>query len=217
MSQKARQNASDRNRQPEVLIFAENKNDSDAIKCLAESLNPSMRVRLVVQRDPTSLTRHAQERAVRSWIDRIAGAVHARTRLATVVGVLVHQDSDGPDPDGRVAKALGEKLNALLKTTSHPVVPVQETESWWFLYPDAFRSVNRIAWKGLKLPSKQDTDGIISPKERLIRLTRPTKRTYAEADSLAVAQQMADAVRRGESPLNHSASWSRFVALARSL
>lgn len=206
-----------RKRPTEILVFAENTHDSDAIKCLAEALNPTLSARLNVQRNPTSLTRDAKAPAVKTWMERIADVVDARLVLADVVGVLVHQDSDGPDAVGSTADDLRATLIAQLGAYAYPVVPVQETESWWFLYPDAFRAVNKVSWREVKFPAKQETDAIASPKEELMRLTRRTKRVYSEADSLAVAQHIATAIKRGDQQSNSSRSWSRFTALVRSL
>lgn len=200
-------------------MFAEDMHDSEAIKCLVEAVNPQLtdRARVVVQRNPSSLTRDALPVTVRSWLDEVAGVVQDREKIAEVVGVLVHQDADAADDDN--ADALRSALERQVAEHAHPVVPVQEMEAWWFLFPDSLRAVKREAWREVRMPTNVNVDKINSPKEDLIRRTRAAsmKHGYAEADSLAVAQKMAAAIAAGTEPSNTSRSWKRFTALTKAL
>lgn len=151
-------------------------------------------------------------------MERIASVLAVRSHTADVVGVIVQQDSDAPNDHNfeTLQSALTKSITAC---AAHPVVPVQELEAWWYLYPDSFRAVNPGAWRQVKLPTKQNVETIHSPKEDLIRRTRlaAPKRPYTEADSLAVAQKMATAIGEGKAPENTSKSWDRFVETARAL
>lgn len=207
------------NRLPEILIFAEDPHDSTALKCLADALNPSLsgRCQLVVLRDPVSLTRNALPPTVKSWMSRIADVVKLRSMAAEVTAILVHQDADAPDRDNE--PSLRSALSAAVTIPGHPIVPVQEMEAWWFLYPEALRNVKPRAWRNVKLPSGQNVEAVRNPKEELIRRTRQAsaKNAYSEADSLAVATEMARMIRAGDAASNTAPAWDAFGDLVRSL
>lgn len=214
-----RPSRSRRSKTNEILIFGEDKHDSDAIKCLIQAINPklSKECSLRVQRDPGSLTRGALPVKVDSWMDDISKQVEIRSRVAEIRAVLVHQDSDAADAENR--NALQSALSRNLTAPAHPVVPVQETESWWLLYPECFRQVKPGAWRDVVLPTGRNVETIKSPKEFLIRQTKSVspKNSYTEADSLAIAQNIAFVISQGLEPDNSSASWNKFLEIANSI
>lgn len=203
----------------EILIFGENKHDSDSLKCLIEAINPSLndRVLIRVQRDPGSLTKDANLPKIKDWMARISQTIEARAAVADIVGVIVHQDADGPDDS--CAEILRSALTKNVTPPAYPVVPVQETEAWWYFFPDCLRGVKPIAWREVKMPTNINVESIFNPKEDLQRRTRVAapKHAYSEADSLAVAQRMADAISKGIIPENRAPSWDRFLDLAKQL
>lgn len=214
-----RQQPRGRRRKPEILVFAENLHDADSIKVLLESLRPDLvqATNVMVQRDPISLTRDAKMDAVKSWMQKIADTVAVRSRVAEVLGVLVHQDSDGPEQPS--LQALKAALNSKFGDLAKPVMPVQEIEAWWFIYPDCLRAIRPVAWRSVKMPNGVNVDLIDDPKEDLIRRTRSasTKNPYSEADSLAVAKEMAMALSNGQKPQNQSPSWNRFCTMSQGM
>lgn len=130
-----------------VLVFGENYNDSQSIGHLLIHANPRLAGRVKALPRPTSLTRQAKGQAVRNWVtelDRTIRGYEAGGRRITAA--LVHRDSDCPDPDGEVTAALDKDLAPL--GCGHPVVPVEEIEAWWFLFPDAVEAVRPSAWRG---------------------------------------------------------------------
>lgn len=205
-------------RRPVVLIFGENTHDSGSLRTLVEYLHPTL-VRhcdVSVRKDPPSLTRSASPSTSRNWLDQIAQLVRLEERMRTVRGVLVHQDADGPDAQGAARGALQAQLDTLVTSApAHAIVPVQETEGWWFLFPEAVRAVKPGAWRQLVLRAG-DTAMIPSPKEELKRATRKVapKHEYDESDSIAIAEQIA--VRR-LAPVGHNHSWDSFVTIATGL
>lgn len=211
---RGRQHVRQPRRRPLVLVFGENPHDSQSIKILVEHLNPELArdVDVEVRREPPSLTRSAGPVAARSWLEEIGDLVRLEGRRRDIRGVLVHQDADGTDAGGRVSRGLQARLgDAVSMAPSHAVVPVQELEGWWFLFPEAVRAVKPGAWRDLVLRSG-DTATISSPKEELQRATRKvsSKHKYKEADSVTIAMEIA---ARGLSPAGRNHSWSAFAAL----
>lgn len=195
---------------PLVLIFGESKNDSDSLRYLAAALNQRLTLsRLRAQPRPTSLQRTARLPAVRRWVDdigRVVRGVEATGR--TVAAILVHRDADGPDPDGEVHRRLTEQIAPIARSCA--VVPVEELEAWWFLFPDAVESVRPRAWRGKIERHSRDVEMISNPKEELVRLTRGVKSPpYAESDSVQIAQAIFE---RRLSPVGACRSYERFRA-----
>ncbi|WP_203960468.1 hypothetical protein [Actinocatenispora thailandica] len=151
---------------------------------------------------------------MRSWVtelDRTIRGYEAGGRQVTAA--LVHRDADDPDPDGAVAIALSNDLAPLGR--AHPVVPVEEIEAWWFLFPDAVEAVRPSAWRDTIPRRARDVERIRNPKQELQRLTgRRKKARYEEAESPRVAEFVR---QLGLRPQGSSASYHRFGAVARSL
>lgn len=208
-----------RHRPPVILVFGEDSNDTESIKVLLRHLCPRVPGEVVVEvrRDPPSLTKGATVPKVRGWMDSIARVVTTEARLRRVHAVLVHQDSDGPDPSAIVEAKLASELDRTLAAhTAHAVVPVQMTESWWLAFPDAVRGVKPTAWQTVKFPKHANTEAIDDPKRELKRITRAAsaKNEYSEVDSVAIAERIVS----DEMDLDvANPSWRRFVSMAVSL
>lgn len=197
-----------------ILVFGENLNDADSIKSLLAHAQPDLARRLRSRPRPVSLTRTAKGPAVRKWIDELAGVVAATERAGTPVhAVVVHRDADGPDATASVHQQLADQLTTL-PCAGHPVVPVQMTEAWWFLFPDAVEAVRPRAWRDLVPRKDRDVETINDPKSELQRLTRRAGHEYSEADSPAIARKVSEL-----SPVQYgrSASYSRLLATAAAL
>lgn len=144
--------------------------------------------------------------------------------------ILVHRDADYLDSEHQEEQRLREQLREHLASyvpteRLHPIVPVQELESWWLLFPDAIRAVKPEAWRELKSP-EGDTAKVTNPKEKLQEATRKATRTrgkrsgdheYRESDSPEIARQIVEILRRGGTASGRNASWDRFLDIAASL
>jgi hypothetical protein len=195
-----------------VHVFGESRNDIDSIHHLLVHLNPELSRRVKVHPKPPSLTKDAGQPHVTPWVEAIRQVVEAQARAGEPAGaVLVHRDADGPDPNGLVAKQLRQDLRSV---PAEPVVPVQMTEAWWFLFPDAVEAVNPRAWCGVMPRRPRDVEAISGPKKELQRLTRKANREYGEGDSPAIAAQVH---KLKLAPLGGSASFERFAKLAKEL
>ena len=206
--------SSSRRRTPKVLVFGENLHDSQSLVELLIAVNPRLQGRVAARPRPISLTRDAGLPAVRRWVSDIAAAVSATVRAGQPVeAVVVHRDADGPDPAGNQHARLAAQL-ANVPVPAHPVVPVQAIEAWWLLHPRAFESVSPRAWRDLLAGVSGDVEAIDDPKRRLISMTRPSKRTYSEADSVAIARAIRTVgiARRGQ-----CSSLDRLADVARQL
>lgn len=193
-------------RTPVVLLFGENLNDSESIRHLLAHASPELARRLRARPRPMSLTHGAGRDAVRRWIDELSGVVRSMERAGTPVqAVVVHRDADGPDPSGTRHSQLATQLNAL-GCDAFAVVPVQMTEAWWFLFPDAVEAVRPQAWRRRMPRSNRDVETIDNPKAELQRVTRPSGHEYSEADSPAIAQKVSDLAAV---PHGRSASYER--------
>lgn len=209
-------------RRPVVLVFGEGtraagsqgNNDAKALKHLLRFVNSELArtCDIKAMKRPVSLTRTARDNAVRSWLSDVEKV--ARGELARVIAIVIHRDADGPDPAGAQYHALTRDLAKYLREfTSIPVIPVQMTEAWWFLFPDAVRAIAPGAWRDLRFPGG-DVEVISDPKGRLIALTGKTTRTYRESDSEQIAQSIC---AQAKGPVGTSRSWERFVADAQRL
>lgn len=206
-------------RPPVVLVFGEGtaahgSNDAKALARLLEFVNPGLVPQYAIKamRRPVSLTRSAKPGSVRNWLSDVENV--ARGELAEVIAIVIHRDADGPDPGGKQYAALAKDLSRHLGGfTTVPAVPVQMTEAWWFLFPEAVRAVAPGAWRDLKIPSGS-VETIQDPKKRLIGLTSKTSRTYRESDSEEIAKRILDQRRM---PVSNSLSWDRFVADAQQI
>lgn len=196
-------------RVPIVLVFGENTNDSRSVARLIEALCPELKGRVKARSRPPSLQWSASPRAVHTWTERIADVV--RTNRQPVACVFVHRDSDAPDPAGRLQTDTEAALRAAGIADAHAVVPVQEIESWWMLFPGAAERV-RSSWRGQLDRSRADRDAEPNPKEALSRRTGRVNRrdAYSAADSPRVADRVAAAIEAGIGPTGSSRSFERF-------
>lgn len=194
-----------------VLVFAESLNDARALRSLIEALCPSLKNRVREQPRPSSLQRSAGPQPVRRWMDGVSDVVKAVSMRASVVCVFVHRDSDGPDPEGRLVSSTEALMRKAGIENGHAVVPVQEIESWWLMFPQATESL-RTTWSGTLIASGRNVDKISNPKEELTRRTarNSRKKGYSEADSPEIARLVARAIESGQSPVGHSPSFDRF-------
>lgn len=199
---------------PVILIFGEGtgaggSNDARALVHLLKFANPGLKDRCDIQAMPwpVSLTRTAKPAAVESWLSNIKRVAKAKGELADVVAIVIHRDADGPDPQGKqyavLAKDLSDQLDGY---PTVPAVPVQMTEAWWFLFPEAVRAVAPGAWRDLKLPTG-NVEEIRDPKKRLVGLTSKTSRAYRESDSEEIAKNI---LAQGRRPVSDSRSFGRF-------
>ncbi|MGL5862111.1 MAG: hypothetical protein ACRCY9_12740 [Phycicoccus sp.] len=195
-----------------VLVFGESKNDADSIRELVLHINPRLDGRVHARPRPVSLVSGSGPAAVRRWLDHLEQVVEAERRTGRLIqAVLVHRDADRQDPRGEVEAALAREVRTI--DGARPVVPVQMIEAWWFLFPAAVEAVRPVAWRGKLSITPGDVERIDQPKKKLERLTRGS-RPYSEADSAAIAAQIRDQRR---APRGSSASYERFVAMARGL
>ncbi len=194
-----------------VLVFGESRNDRRAVAQLIKALCPALQGRVRVRPYPMSLQREASAHAVSGWMERISRAVASHGEA--VICVFVHRDADGPDPDGQLQKATENVLRTADIPGAHAVVPVEEIEAWWMLFPDATERLRR-SWRGMLQRANRDWDTVRNPKEELKRLTRRGDRrhAYSEADSPSVARHVAAAIADGTTPVGRSRSYERFVA-----
>jgi hypothetical protein len=144
-------------------------------------------------------------------MERISRAVASHGE--DVICVFVHRDADGPDPGGQLQRATETALRAASIPGAHAVVPVEEIEAWWMLFPDATEQLRR-AWRGTLQRANRDWDTIRDPKEELKRRTRRGDRRhpYTEADSPSVARHVAAAIADGTTTVGRSRSYERFAA-----
>ncbi len=194
-----------------VLVFAESVNDARAVRYLIEVLCPSLKNRVNEQLRPPSLQKSAGPRPVMKWMDEVSRVVRQVSMRRPVACVFVHRDSDGPDPNGRIAARTEASMRNAGIENGHVAVPVQEIESWWLMYPHATEGF-RTAWSGTLPVSQRDVDRISDPKEELIRRTSRDgrKKAYSEADSPEIARLVARAIESGQAPTGSSRSFDRF-------
>ena len=198
-------------REAVVLVFGESRNDRLSITRLIEALCPELAGRVRARPFPVSLQKSASARSVSGWTERVSQAVASHSQPVTCV--FVHRDADGPDPAGRLQQATEDALRAVGIPGAHAVVPVEEIEAWWLLFPDATERLRR-SWRGTLQRSHRDWDMITDPKGELRRRTAGVDRRYgySEADSPSVARHVAEAIASGTRPAGRSHSYERFVA-----
>lgn len=190
-------------------MFGESKNDVDSIRELLVAANASLQGQMKPMLTPPSLTAQAGRTAVGGWVKQIAGAVEGvKATGEQVRAVVVHRDADCYDANGSEHQRLTVQLAAV---AGHPVVPVQMIEAWWFLFPDAVEAIRPGAWRNTMPRRAVDVERINAPKVELMRLTRRSGKEYAEADSVAIAQEIRS---QSATPLGVSASYDRLQRLA---
>ncbi|WP_419841731.1 hypothetical protein [Candidatus Poriferisodalis sp.] len=126
--------------------------------------------------------------------------------------VFVHQDADGPDAAATTERDLHLNLQKADLTSAHAVVPIEEIESWWFLFPAATESY-RESWQNVLKRNAHNWDAVSNPKEELKRLTgqRSVRKAYEEADSPRIAIRIADAIVSVSRQVGTSPSFDRFA------
>lgn len=194
-----------------VLVFGESINDARAIASLIEALCPSLKGRVRSLPRPTSLQRSASDAKAAKWLDQLWSAVDAHRD--PVACVFVHRDADGPDPLGRVEEATRTELQDAGIKNAYAVVPVEEIEAWWLLFPTATETL-RASWSQTLPRIPGTVDSLSDPKRQLVERTgrKNSKKAYSEADSPSVAERVAAAIEVGTRPPGYSASYNRFVS-----
>ena len=175
-----------------MLVFGESRNDRRSITHLIEALCPELAGRVRARPFPVSLQKTASARSVSGWMERVSQVVTSHSQPVTCV--FVHRDADGPGPAGRLQQATEDALRAVGIPGAHAVVPVEEIEAWWLLFPDATERLRR-SWRGTLQRSHRDWDMITDPKGELRRRTARGDRRhgYSECPSLAVDVLPAEA------------------------
>ncbi|WP_419918205.1 hypothetical protein [Candidatus Poriferisocius sp.] len=142
-------------------------------------------------------------------MDQLRSAVDAYEEQ--VVCVFVHRDADTPDLQGEVEQQLQANLRKAGIDQAHAIVPVEEIEAWWLLFPTATEKLKQ-SWSDTLKKQPGNVDMISNPKHELIQRTgRNTKRdAYTEADSSKVAERVAAAIQGGSLPSGQSNSYNRF-------
>jgi hypothetical protein len=178
-------------RGPLVLVYGEDINDTQSIQHLLRWVDTRFARVVKARRDPQSLQRTAKDRAVDAWVDDLVRAVNAfRSQGYEIKAVFVHRDADLLDNADIERGRLRDQLSPLDEAV--PVVPVECTEAWWFLFPSAVESVKPTAWRDVMPRSERNVDTISRPKQQLKMITRRRSHEYAESDSIAIAQFIAD-------------------------
>lgn len=192
-----------------VLVFGESINDARAVASLIEALCPTVSGRVHARLRPTSLQKSASSSKVRTWLSQLQGAVAAYS--APVECVFVHRDADGPDPVGTLERQTSDALRRTGMRSAWAVVPVEEIEAWWLLFPKATEGAKK-SWSGALSANPGNVDAIRDPKGRLRRQTarKSVKAAYTEADSPRIAEYVGAAIEAGKGPSGNSASFGRF-------
>lgn len=194
-----------------MLIFAESLNDAKAIAELVVGLCPKLKGRVKPLPQPVSLTRTAQPNKAKRWFARVAEAVAAYERRGgSVLCLIVHRDADVPDETMTMVDEIKSGLRAAGVETGYAVVPTEEIEAWWFLFPAALEAAVP-GWQHALPTRAGDVDRLQDPKERLILLTKKKlpRRPYSEADSPLVAAKVRE-LGLSLNPAGRSASYEHF-------
>lgn len=215
-----KQTAADRARarrqsKPLVLVFGEGEAgrhgyDAEAIALLLPAMHESIssNFRVSHRKSPPSLTRAAGGPAVRDWMDKLSETLHGEQGV--VAAVVVHQDTDGADPDGVARDELRSNINSVVPSTCKAIAacPEKSIEAWWIHFPEAVRAVRPGAWRDVRLEHGGETGGIDDPKALLMRKTRVgSAGEYKEAMSPDIASNI---VRQEFRSHGLSRSWERF-------
>ena len=178
-------------RGPLVLVYGEDLNDTKSIQHLLRWVDERFGRVVKARKDPQSLQRTAKAKAVDGWVDDLRRAVDGfRSQGYDVRAVFVHRDADLLDNSDSERERLREQLVSIAEAI--PVVPVECTEAWWFLFPTAVENVRPAAWRNIMPKSSKNVDTIARPKQQLKEITRRAKYEYVESDSVAIAQYVAD-------------------------
>jgi hypothetical protein len=197
-----------------VHIFGESRNDVQSIKELVLAFNPHLTGRIRLHFNIRTIAANADPSKVRGWVERISNQLRAMESRYPAGAVVVHRDADRSDAQGSLARLLDSQLAPVHGTARIvAVVPVQETEAWWFLFPAAVEQIKPKAWAGCLPRTARDVELIGGPKEELQRRTAGPHK-YTEADSPKIAQKIRELQ---PAKLGRSASFDRFEQLAKEL
>lgn len=207
-----------RGRRSFVLVFGEGreKHDQDAICAIASTIQARVCVSSQVptftaRGRPLTLARNANPAKQQKLLAKINQICEAWTR-GDVTAVIMHHDSDTPDPRLENRTALLRILQEEGLPQPVAAVPVVDIECWWQSFPDELKRVS-VRWRNLAIPGGR-TDTGHHGKSQLKAITRQAGQEYDEADSLKVAGYIAERIDSDgpTAPGGKNASWDRFVA-----
>lgn len=174
-----------------TLIFGESDNDRQVLKSLVLALAPQAAVQ--VRRSPLVLIRGreaAEQRKAAAGIAQVVRADQARTSVRCVVA---HEDCDAVEPAHEaLAEQIEQRLGAACEVPVVAAVPAWETETWFYLWPDAVAAY-RPTWRRL---ARTGRVGLLQDaKEQLVQdlrppRTRPSDNDYAESDGPGIAEKV---------------------------
>ncbi len=204
-----------------VHIFGESVNDVKSLHYLLLYANPALAGKVVEHPSVSTISSDASPEKVKSWIWEMRNKIETAAFRAPPLGVLVHRDADQADPRGQLHQLLTQQLQDFADLTRvGAVVPVQELEAWWFLFPAAVEAVNPGAWAGIMPRIARDVEMINDPKNELKRCSSSKNRQsgrikkYQERDSPAIAQKIR---LLNVEPLGTSKSFDLFRTLAKDI
>ena len=208
-------------RQPRILVFGEDENDTKVIATLIGAACPSLKASIKAFRRPPVLVRDAQPEQLPDRVAQIAALIDAEAVDGDVLAVFLHEDCDAVEP---AHVALSSKIEAAFMKNGYQVIgvaPAWEMEAWLFQWPNAV-AAHRSKWRSVASYRGRNVGLIVDAKEELIRALRPqgstggAVRDYRESDAPAIALQ---SVKSGEAlaPAAWSASSCAFITQAQAL
>lgn len=204
-----------RDRAAVVLVFGEDRTDTQSIINLAKGIRPDIATQFRPMREPISLTRDAGPLPVKNWLGDIERVVSAQEGGGQpVLASLVHQDADVVDARGDEEARLQKQLDASAPRRTLAVVPVVTIESWWLYHAHATEAIKPGAWKNALPKTNRNTDLISNPKSDLKTATRRKGTEYRETDGPAIADKIATGLF---SAVGSSPSFERFRETVASL
>ncbi len=207
---------STRVRRPKVvLVYGEDRNDTEAIAELIQALCPDLVGCVKAKPSPPVLIRDARAADVPSRAERILADVRAESVTRDVVCVFAHEDCDDYAPSHVAVSVKIEDAFATLGVPVHAVTPSWELEAWFFLWPTAVGAY-RQSWRRLDSYRNRDTGMIKDAKETLRRALRPSggtggARDYRESDAPKIAAKVRE-LGLARSPEARNDSYSQFSA-----
>ncbi|WP_140941662.1 hypothetical protein [Prosthecodimorpha hirschii] len=175
------------------LVFGEDDSDRKAIALLVKAfLNNNGNVKIKLLRKPAVLGREAIASGKRRKMAEVIAGFYRGFSKTENTYVIVHRDCDDIHPAHESCAAeLELELKSLGVEDAIAATPCWEIESWWMLFPDAFKNV-RACWNHINYGST-DVGMIRNAKEVLIRDLRPTTkrescRDFKEDDGILIAE-----------------------------
>jgi hypothetical protein len=205
-----------------VVILGEDDNDRKTIQILVAALRPDIsRGDMKPLRKPMALVRNVPPQRLPTQADRVGALLRAFNVREPIRCVLMHEDADDVEP---AHKALIGKIESCYRSLPWPVlavVPAWETETWWFLFPDAVQAAHPT-WQRPDQYARRDVGKIRNAKEQLTKSVRPpgakpTFQSYVEADSVLIAEKIVAMGRLSPPWFAHSASWIAFLQKVKQL